>query len=217
MIDDPDLERKYLDYVKLFTRWPDKDGIRDRRGCYFINGLFIDVCEDSTLKNYGYKLPYTLRTRDYEGTDIKGNIIIYKSLYQIYMDSRDEYQFAMRAFNSYQQFNLLLNYDWFIEGRSKKAFAGINGWREEKEARDKSVNLKRITELADMGNVQSIKLLEERYKDTKPKEKGTPQEKQRALKESEEVKGYLDRAKLRLVKNNAEKDEILKRLDPKSA
>lgn len=198
---------EYLDYVKLFTKWPNKDGIRDRKGNYLIQGLFIDTADKAVLVNLNFRLPYTLRNADVQETNPKGEKVVYKSLYKIYMDSADEYQFAMRAFNSYQQFSILLTLEWFVNGKSKKSFAGLRSWREEKEMYDRSMNLQRIRTLADIGNVQAIKLIEERYKDTKPKNELTKSQKEFRSKEHEELKKDLNRAKLRLVKSDAKKDK----------
>lgn len=200
-----ELERiKFSQWLKKFNYYPAKDGLCDKQGRYMTRNLFVDMASLAFLKCYDFQVPYTLKTYDVERQGIT-----YRSLYKIYMDCHDEYDFAMLAFNSYAHFKELLNCRWFLEG--DKDYRGYKFWIEEKEMRDKSLNLQRIKAQAELGNVQCLKLIEDRYRETVARGRPSKEDKEKFIQQSQEVANAIEemrksmgtRPKLELVKSDA--------------
>lgn len=95
-----------------------------------------------------------------------------KSLYQIFMSSVDEYDFAMKAFGNLAEWNQLLQTKWFSEGY--RAHRGIEAWREDMRARDESRAKQTLMLAVSEGDVSAAKKLYDmsKKKDTSTSKRG---------------------------------------------
>ena len=118
------------------------------------------------------KAPYTLKTQDYKQ---------YKSVYQIYMNSVDEYDACMKIVGSLDHWRKLCALDWFMEGKvvgtgeNTYRLSGLRQWREDMKQRDASLAKRQLLEQAENGSVPAQRLL---FESSKPK----------AVKPKEEIK-----------------------------
>lgn len=81
-------------------------------------------------------------------------------LYDIFINSIDEYDFAIKAFGSKGHLDKLKNIKWFTEGwQGCQTFRGYNAWLEDMEARDESLGKKILIEKAEDGDVGAAKKL----------------------------------------------------------
>lgn len=205
----PIIEELYAEYVKIqdpYNLYPAKDGIRDERGHYQTAALFVESCDLNKLATLDYDVPYTLNKKD-----LKKYNRTYKSIYLIYMDCRDDYDFSQRVFGSFSQFEKFLELKWFMEGKNDWGFVGgFLSWKKEKEARDRSLNLLNIISLRDQGNLNAAKAIEDRFKEANSGKRGRPSQ--------EDIDGILKQDKrtvealegmdkrLKLVKSDAPQD-----------
>lgn len=91
--------------------------------------------------------------RDYEFRD-------YVSLKQIYMNSVDEFDCAMKAFGSWDFWLYLCKNPAFLNGTQLRAqWTGILNWREEKRLMEQNAAKKIIIDLAAKGNFAAAKML----------------------------------------------------------
>jgi hypothetical protein len=97
---------------------------------------------------------YTLKNEDV----IKGGSH-YVSMYQVYMNSVDEYEAALKLVGSMQHWRKLCNLEWFREGIPQFSFDGIEQWRKDMEARDRMLAKRLLIESAENGNVTAQKTL----------------------------------------------------------
>lgn len=70
--------------------------------------MFVELMTVAERKKY--KPEFTITEKDTVVDGIKA-----KSLYAMYMDSVDEYDFAIKAFGSLSEWNSLLGTKWFSE------------------------------------------------------------------------------------------------------
>lgn len=100
----------------------------------------------------GKPIFFTMRDYEYKG---------FVSLKQIYMNSVDEYDCAMKAFNSWDNWVYLLKDQYFMNGpgKTKNNWAGIAQWREEKRLSDQSMAKRTVIDLAARGNFAAAKML----------------------------------------------------------
>ena len=97
------------------------------------------------------RLVFTMR--DYEFKDLV-------SIKQIYMNSVDEFDCAMKCFGSWDHWLYLCKRPDFLEGRALKAqWTGIKHWREEKRLMEQNAAKKIIIDLAAKGNFAAAKML----------------------------------------------------------
>jgi hypothetical protein len=163
IVDDQRISKENIEHM---------DGYRSKiKGTYLTRELFIELA-DPRLK--GNKPLYTLCTRD------KGE---YKSLYQIYMDSSDDYEFAMTAFKSWGQFQYLLSKEWFRKPYAKIGFPGFDCWVAEKKAKEVSVLNTWLKAKAAEGNVIAMKTLKDGLVEKNPV--GRPRKPQENLNEED--------------------------------
>jgi hypothetical protein len=101
---------------------------KDVRSVYKTESLFCETISPQSKKSY--KPLYTLKDVPHRGLP---------STYAIYIDSVDEYDAAMRIVGSMAHWNKLCSLKWFMEGR-EGIFRGVDQWREEMKARDKSTD-----------------------------------------------------------------------------
>lgn len=99
--------------------------------------------------------PYTMCTRDKERD---GRKVI--SAYQVYMQSVDEYDAAMRLVGSMEHWRKLCSLKWFMDGIPGRA-DGLKQWRKDMKDRDASNAKKLLMEKASEGNVQAARYLHE--------------------------------------------------------
>lgn len=101
---------------------------------------------------------YTLKTR----THIK-NGIEFPSAYLIYMNSVDEYDAAIKLVGSLDHWRELCACTWFMHGSVPNcSFEGLIRWREDMEARDRSVAKRALLDAQAEGNVAAARYLHEK-------------------------------------------------------
>jgi hypothetical protein len=121
--------------------------------------------------------PYSLRPEHYE-KDGRW----YISMYQVYMDSVDEYDAAMRIVGSQRHWRKLCTIKWFTDGVDMFSHEGLNQWREDMRARDESLAKAKLMELADKGNANAAsKLMDKAKVVNTPKGVGRPGKQQAAV------------------------------------
>ena len=106
---------------------------------------------------------YSLREQDFTSQAGKE----YKSVYQVYMDSVDEYEAAMTIVQSLGHWRKLCKLDWFMSGKvmgygdNTYQLSGLTQWREDMRARDESASKKQLVVEAGNGNTTAMKYLNE--------------------------------------------------------
>ncbi len=135
----------------------------DVRGAKRTSSLFVDTIVKSSAKTM---IPvYTM-------SDVaKGN---YPSAYQIYMNSNDEYDAAMKMVGSMRHWRKLCLLDWFLKGTDR--FDGLESWRLDMLARDASAAKKTL--LSEVGEISAARKLfdvstPKKVKDVAKKDKRT--------------------------------------------
>lgn len=116
-------------------------------------GLFIDSCPKDKVQEY--KPKWTLRLEDYEQDGV-----VYKSAYQLYMNSSTEFEAAMILMDGlYEKWKKLQNVKWFLNGRDSTAPAhiGLEAWREHKQLQDYTRQIKNLEEKAANGDTNAAK------------------------------------------------------------
>ncbi len=98
---------------------------KDTRGVQKTESLFIETIQPQPAKTY--EPLYSLRDYDHKG---------YPSAYQIYMDSIDERDAAIKLVGSMAHWRKLCSLKWFMDGRLEAGFEGIDVWRSDMAARD---------------------------------------------------------------------------------
>lgn len=102
----------------------------------------------------------------------------YVSMYQVYMNSIDEYDAALKIVGSMQHWRKLCNLEWFREGIPQFSFDGLEQWRKDMEARDKMKAKKLLIESAENGNVTAQKALYGPESSKSPGRKKKPEDKE---------------------------------------
>jgi len=93
----------------------------------------------------------------YKEKDLVRDGKTYKSLYGLYMECADEYDFAMTHLGSLNTFEQFLETKWFTEGH--RAHRGIEAWREDMRARDESIAKKALMLAVKDGSIQAANKL----------------------------------------------------------
>lgn len=96
----------------------------DARGHRRTGSLFAEMSQDRN------------RTPIFTLKDYDNNGLV--SLYQLYMESADEYDAAMRSVGSMTHWRKLMSSRWFMSGDPDKNFTGLESWRKDMQARDAS-------------------------------------------------------------------------------
>lgn len=130
--------------------------------------------------------PYTLRDTDF--TNRKGKT--YTSMAEIYRNSVDEYDAAIKLLGSWPHWEMLLKLDWFMNGTEVGGtiFEGVKAWREEMSKRDASKAKEQLQKAAVEGNIAAQKYLHDQS--GKVKGAGRPEKKVTAKKESSVVEAF---------------------------
>ena len=78
------------------------------------------------------------------------------SAYSMYMDSTDEYEAAMKICGTMKAWRALCRSNWFMTGFKEHGHEGLHQWRQDMEARDKSLAKQQLQAKADEGNVAAM-------------------------------------------------------------
>lgn len=78
------------------------------------------------------------------------------SAYQIYMESIDEYDAAIKLVGNMKNWRTLCNASWFMDGDARVGHEGLKNWRLDMEARDKSLAKRQLQVKAEEGSVQAM-------------------------------------------------------------
>ena len=121
--------------------------VEDFNKLYASNGVFTNqkmFYEFSTpASRIQYPPIFTLKTRPYKGLP---------SAYQVYMDSIDEYDAAMKLAPNLKTWDSLKAVDWFLNGDPSRSHDGLVAWREHMQARDISLAKALLIEQVKEGN-----------------------------------------------------------------
>lgn len=112
----------------------------DNRGALKTELLFEETIVNARRDTY--TPVYTLREHDHKG---------YPSAYKIYMSSVDEYEAAERLLGSQRHWRRLCGLQWFMNGIPERGFEGIESWRKDMLARDKSLAKRQLKDAAEAG------------------------------------------------------------------
>jgi hypothetical protein len=110
--------------------------------------LFVEMISPQVAEKYAPV--YTMREKARHGCP---------SAYEIYMDSANEYEAAMKLVGSMRHWRRLCGLKWFMEGDDEKAFDGVKQWREDKALKDQAEQIKLLREQAEGGSVTAQKIL----------------------------------------------------------
>lgn len=131
----------------------------------------------------------------------------YISLYKLYMECVDEYEFAATAFGSMDNFKVYQEMSDFMLGPHESSvhqYKGLREWRKEKELHDKAVAKKLLWESAKKGNVTAQKILYDGDKQAgRPSKAKVSEEARKQAEQDKILKEGLERIqKIRLVSTN---------------
>lgn len=135
--------------------------------------------------------PYTLRDTDF--TNKKGKT--YTSMAEIYRNSVDEYDAAIKLLGSWPHWEMLLKLDWFMNGTEVGGtiFEGVKAWREEMSRRDASKAKEQLQKAAVEGNIAAQKYLHDQSGKVKgagrPEKKATIQKAGNAVAQFKKIQG----------------------------
>lgn len=149
----------------------------EKNGLFRTDSLFVERMS-KRHKNAGHTPVYCLNERQ--------AVQDTQQLYQVFMNSVDEYDFAMQAFGNKAHLDRLKNVKWFTEGwQGCISFRGYNAWLEDMKERDLSLAKKILIEKATDGDVNAAKKLIDINKSA-PQTKGRPK-KADIVKEAKKV------------------------------
>lgn len=144
-------------------------------------------------------LPVYFTMRDCEHKDLV-------SIKQIYMNSIDEFDCAMKIFGSWDHWLYLLKDNHFLngDGTLKGVWTGVASWREEKRMLQQHQARKLIIDMASKGNFAAAKML---FEETNVKNEVGRPSKNKLLNDMEDevntrVKAEQDMKRIRLAINN---------------
>lgn len=141
--------------------------------------LFLETCRPQTARKY--EPVYSLRSYDNGGLP---------SAYQIYMNSINEYEAAMKLVGCMRHWRRLCSLKWFMDGIEEQQFDGLAQWRIDKAAKDQAEALYLLKANAEKGNVTAQRTLLEASKQSK--EVGRP-------KKDKEVKGVKEEKEAKIL------------------
>lgn len=124
-----------------------------------------------------------------------------KRLYEIFIAAVDEYDFAIKAFNSKAHLDRLKDISWFMNGwPGCKTFRGYSAWLEDMRERDASIAKTVLVERAREGDVSAARKLSDMSKPAKTGTAGRPKK--------EDIK----REAARIAQEQSDIDDDIKRL-----
>ena len=127
--------------------------------------LFWEHRHACRWKQKNFHPPYNLSKRDHDDT---------LSMQQIYFQCSSEYEAALVLLGDWEHWEKLSNTKWFKPHLEK--------WRNEKDRREQALGRGKIIELANEGNLQACKYLDQLNNSKKPKQ-GVPVEEVPQLEE----------------------------------
>ena len=135
---------------------PDADltEMRSAQGSHRTESLFNEVIQPNSRKSLTPL--YSLRDYEYKG---------YISAYQVYMNSIDEREAALKLVGSLSHWRKLCSLKWFMEGRTECQFEGLAQWREDMAARDSTEAKRVILAQCREDNVPAARALDKMSKD----------------------------------------------------
>lgn len=158
--------------------------------------LFIETINPAQFKKYGPVMTLAEKPKwDY----LRETWL--PSAKQIFVLSNSEYEGAMKLVGSMEHWNMLLDCDWFVNGKEKDAsFTSLTQWKKEQQDRIASLAQTHLLEAAMAGNVTAIKAL--LYGNSAGPKRGRPSK--------EEVKGELKKQTREEQSVQSDKDRILR-------
>lgn len=116
--------RPYLEIDDDWQEYPRSDSpiLFDARGARRTASLFIETTQDSNRDPI-----FTMRDHS-----VKGMICVY----DVWMNSVDEGDAAMKLVGSMSHWRKLLRCDWFMHGNAELSFEGLLQWRQDMLTRD---------------------------------------------------------------------------------
>lgn len=166
----------------------------EQNGLYRTDSLFVERIA-KRHKNAGLKPVYHLSERKESNTTEK--------LYDVFINSTDEYDFAIKAFGSKAHLDKLKEISWFLYGwPGAKTFRGYNEWLADMDARDQSIGKKILMEKAQDGDVPAAKKLMDMHKSvhTKGRPKKEDIRKEAVKKADEQAEVEEDMKRLNVIK-----------------
>lgn len=138
---------------------PDKDRsiLLDARGARRTETLFQESIT-TRARNSGYEPLYTLGEHEKDGLP---------SAYQIYMNSIDEADAAIKLVGSMHHWRRLVGLRWFFEGSASLGHEGLVRWREDMMSRDATRCKEQLMYAAEEGKVPAIVALLRDMKEAK--------------------------------------------------
>lgn len=112
--------------------------------------LFYDIISKEDRDKY--KPKFTIQEYDIE----RGGKV-YKSLYKLYLESVDEYDFATTHLGDMATWNQLKSAKWFLNGY--RSHRGLDAWEEDMRARDESTAKKALLLAVSEGSVTAANTL----------------------------------------------------------
>lgn len=135
----------------------DKSVLLDARQARRTETLFLESITTRAI-DQGYKPLYTLREHEKDGLP---------SAYQIYINSVDEADAAMKLVGSMHHWRRLVGLKWFFEGRADIGHEGLVRWREDMLSRDATRCKQQLMYAAEEGKVQAVIALLRETKDAR--------------------------------------------------
>lgn len=119
-------------------------------------------------------------------------------LYQIFINSADEYDFAIKAFGSKGQLDKLKQTGWFMNGwQGCATFRGYEAWLDDMQERDASLGKKVLIEKAQEGDITAAKKLVDMHKKVatkgRPKKEDIQKEAAKRAEEKTDIEDDLKR------------------------
>lgn len=175
----------YKEYKGFQDPSRDRKELLDVRGAFRTESLFRESIQTQS-RRAGYDPFYSLRDYEHKG---------FVSAYQIYMNSIDERDAALKLVGSMLHWRKLLKLRWFMNGRVNTGFEGISQWREDMSQRDATEAKRVILEQCSDNNVTAARTLNDIVKNKKNdihgKSKKSPEDK----REEAELLSIVDKFK----------------------
>lgn len=124
--------------------------LKGRNNTLLTQGLFYEFNNKEA--------PFTLRTEDY--TSRAGNS--YKSVYQVLMNSADEYEAIHNLGLTKRHWDKLCGLDWFMNGHwlnKETRLSGLTQWRKDLILRDQSTAKRALLNAIESGDTSAAKFL----------------------------------------------------------
>ena len=145
------------DYYKAYIGFSNSDvdqiraKLRGSNGVQLTEALFEETCISARNKDPNFQALYSLKEYPTSNTP---------SAYQIYINSVDETEAALKLVGSLSHWRKLCSLKWFLTGRKDVGFEGLLQWRQDMWERDRSSAKKVLIKLAAEGNVTAARTLD---------------------------------------------------------